>query len=163
MGPAAPRHVGSSQTRARTHVPCISRQILNHCATREALTSLFLTPAVRCWWTAKVLTERCFKCTLYSGADVFLLSHNHIKFLNLRLRTDVPKCSLILFLSCLHHIEEDRTLSHGDSGGIESFIDLHRVIDWNIRGWDDRCHSYRLVSGDVEFNWQRQKSREEWL
>ena len=36
-GPAAPRHVGSSQTRARTRVPCISRQILNHCATREAL------------------------------------------------------------------------------------------------------------------------------
>ena len=35
-GPAAPRHVGSSQTRARTRVPCISRQILNPCATREA-------------------------------------------------------------------------------------------------------------------------------
>ena len=35
-GPAAPRHVGSSQTRARTRVPCISRQTLNHCATREA-------------------------------------------------------------------------------------------------------------------------------
>ena len=33
----APRHVGSSQTRARTRVPCIGRQILNHCATREAL------------------------------------------------------------------------------------------------------------------------------
>ena len=35
-GPAAPRHVGSSQTKARTRVPCIGRQILNHCATREA-------------------------------------------------------------------------------------------------------------------------------
>ena len=35
-GPAAPRHVGSSQTRARTRVPCIGRQVLNHCATREA-------------------------------------------------------------------------------------------------------------------------------
>ena len=34
-GPAAPRHVGSSQTRARTRVPCIGRQTLNHCATRE--------------------------------------------------------------------------------------------------------------------------------
>ena len=34
--PAAPRHVESSQTRARTRVPCIGRQILNHCATREA-------------------------------------------------------------------------------------------------------------------------------
>ena len=36
-GSVAPRHVGSSQTRARTRVPCIGRQILNHCATREAL------------------------------------------------------------------------------------------------------------------------------
>ena len=42
MGSVAPRHVGSSQTRARTRVPCIGRQTLNHCATREALLWLFL-------------------------------------------------------------------------------------------------------------------------
>ena len=41
-GPAAPRHVGSSQTRARTRVPCIGRQTLNHCATREAPVHSFL-------------------------------------------------------------------------------------------------------------------------
>ena len=41
MGLVALRHVGSSQTRARTHVPCIGRQILNHCATREALPLVF--------------------------------------------------------------------------------------------------------------------------
>ena len=35
-GLVAPRHVGSSRTRARTHVPCIGRRILNHCATRKA-------------------------------------------------------------------------------------------------------------------------------
>ena len=35
MGLVAPRHVGSSWTRAQTHVPCIGRQILNHCAARE--------------------------------------------------------------------------------------------------------------------------------
>ena len=40
-GPAAPRHVGSSQTRARTRVPCTGRQTLNHCATREALFLFF--------------------------------------------------------------------------------------------------------------------------
>ena len=34
--------MGPSQTRARTRVPCISRQILNHCATREALSYSFL-------------------------------------------------------------------------------------------------------------------------
>ena len=36
MGLVAPRHVGSSRTRARTLVPSIGRRILNHCATREA-------------------------------------------------------------------------------------------------------------------------------
>ena len=36
MGLVALRHVGSSQTRAQTRVPCIGRQILNHCATRDA-------------------------------------------------------------------------------------------------------------------------------
>ena len=41
-GPVAPWHVGSSQTRARTRVPCTGRQILNHCATREALSIVFL-------------------------------------------------------------------------------------------------------------------------
>ena len=40
-GPAAPRYVGSSRTRARTRVPCTGRQILNHCATREARDYLF--------------------------------------------------------------------------------------------------------------------------
>ena len=41
MGLVAPRHVGSSQTRARTRVPCIGRQTLNHCATREAHPRIF--------------------------------------------------------------------------------------------------------------------------
>ena len=35
-GLVAPQHVGSSWTRARTRVPRIGRQILNHCTTREA-------------------------------------------------------------------------------------------------------------------------------
>ena len=36
-GPAAPRHAGSSQTRAQTRVPRTGRQTPNHCTTREAL------------------------------------------------------------------------------------------------------------------------------
>ena len=36
-GLVAPRHVGSSRTRARTHVSCTGRRILNHCTTREAV------------------------------------------------------------------------------------------------------------------------------
>ncbi|XP_059949924.1 BLOC-1-related complex subunit 8 isoform X1 [Mesoplodon densirostris] len=46
-GPAAPRHAGSSWTRARTCVPCIGRRTLNHCATREAQYPDFLTPSER--------------------------------------------------------------------------------------------------------------------
>ena len=42
-GLVAPRHVGSSRTRARTRVPCIGRQILNHCASREAPDLHFFT------------------------------------------------------------------------------------------------------------------------
>ena len=40
-GPAAPRHVGSSRTGARTRVPCLGRQTLNSCATRDALPGAF--------------------------------------------------------------------------------------------------------------------------
>ena len=42
MGLIAPWHVRSSQTRAQTRVPFIGRQILNHCATREACICLFI-------------------------------------------------------------------------------------------------------------------------
>ena len=41
-GLVAPRHVGSSQARDRTHVLCIGRRILNHCATREVLNTQIL-------------------------------------------------------------------------------------------------------------------------
>ena len=40
-GLVAPWHVGSSWTRARTHVPLIGKQILNHCTTREAPSLIF--------------------------------------------------------------------------------------------------------------------------
>ena len=40
-GLVAPRHVGSSWTRAQTCVPCIGRQILNHRATREVRIYMF--------------------------------------------------------------------------------------------------------------------------
>ena len=54
-GLVAPWHVGSSQTRVRTRVPCIGRQILNHCATREAqeclLKEKFLEMLCGCCWS----------------------------------------------------------------------------------------------------------------
>ena len=41
-GLVVPRHVGSSQTRDPTRVPCIGRRILNYCTTREVSSLLFL-------------------------------------------------------------------------------------------------------------------------
>ena len=56
-GPVAPRHMGSSQTRARTRVPCIGRQTLNHCATREAPDLTFLKNLFI--WFRRVLVTAC--------------------------------------------------------------------------------------------------------
>ena len=42
MSLVAPRHMGSSRTRARARVPCIGRRILNHCTTREVLNLILL-------------------------------------------------------------------------------------------------------------------------
>ena len=41
MGLVAPQHVESSRTRDGTCVPCIGRQILIHCATKEVLKLFF--------------------------------------------------------------------------------------------------------------------------
>ena len=40
MGSVALQHVGSSQTRNQTHVPCTGRQILNHWTTRKVPPSI---------------------------------------------------------------------------------------------------------------------------
>ena len=58
-GPVTPRHVGSSRTRARTRVPCISRQTLNHCATREALEGGFLTTGPPGTTLPQCLSHKC--------------------------------------------------------------------------------------------------------
>ena len=49
-GLVAPQHVGSSQTRARTRVPCIGRQTPNHCATREAQELFTFLKCLSCIW-----------------------------------------------------------------------------------------------------------------
>ena len=40
MGLVAPCHMGSSQTRDRTHIACIGRLILNHWTTREVVVTI---------------------------------------------------------------------------------------------------------------------------
>ena len=56
-GPVAPRHAGPSQTKARTRVPCIGRQTLNHCATREAPPNFFYFKKLH----EMVLSLKCFE------------------------------------------------------------------------------------------------------
>ena len=54
MGLVALWHVVSSQTRARTSVPCIGRRFLNYCATREVPVPHLVYPIIHQW------TLRCF-------------------------------------------------------------------------------------------------------
>ena len=84
-GLVAPRHVGSSQTRARTRVPCIGRQILNHCATREALYSFFD------WVVFFFLILSCMRCLYILELILCPLIHLQIFFPILR----------VIILSCL--------------------------------------------------------------
>ena len=64
----APRHVKSSQTKDQTCVPCIARQILSHCATREV--PKLLNSYV--WKDPKadhqVILQCCRRCQEHSSA-----------------------------------------------------------------------------------------------
>ena len=64
-GLVAPWHVGSSRTRARTHVPCIGRRILNHCTTREAPEVEFLSQRICIFYIltyiVKLYIEKLYK------------------------------------------------------------------------------------------------------
>ena len=116
MGLVAPQHVGPSWTRARTHVPCIGRWILNHCATREAP-----VPLLFCGCRAKTLRS-CRKCPqgmstfdehvysravyLYAYNSLYRLSYNNLEFLLSFQISDTLKgifyciklCYIILFI-----------------------------------------------------------------
>ena len=63
-GLVAPQHVGSSQTRARTRVPCIGRQILNHCATREAHNPVLLLAGFYLLISTGLRDVECHCCSL---------------------------------------------------------------------------------------------------
>ena len=78
-GLVAPRHVGSSQTRARTRVPCIGRQTLNHCATREALLAAFKISFSLLFYSFNIMFLRIdfnlFYCELSYGFKMKFISY----------------------------------------------------------------------------------------
>ena len=74
-GPVAPRHVGSSQTRARTRVPCTGRWTLNHCATREALLEFIFNMSI------EFLTSASIILISESYLFIFFVLFNRILFL----------------------------------------------------------------------------------
>ena len=91
-GSVAPRHVGSSQTRARARVPCIGRQILNHCATREAPYSRFLLetdyiqsfsaqhiPQFQSFIRKGVQHKQCYFRTKFRNSDPFFGNNHRMK------------------------------------------------------------------------------------
>ena len=74
-GLVAPQHVGSSQTRDRTHVPCIGRRILNHCATRGQPLYLFCKLSlqvflIKFYWIAFFLID-FYEFLMYYGYEAF--------------------------------------------------------------------------------------------
>ena len=78
MGLVAPQHVGSSRTWAQTHVPCIGRQILNHCATREVhhciLESQKWTTFLLLWLLSCFFLQAFFLPSVKTSCNPFFLT-----------------------------------------------------------------------------------------
>ena len=112
-GPVAPRHVGSSQTRARTCVPCIGRQILNHCATREAQFSSFLMYLFGFQWPWSVSVILSYAC---SNLNAWVLMG--IWFISQR------KCLLLEFFFNINNITMN-------AFGHEVFVSVIVFLRWS--------------------------------
>ena len=93
MGLVALQHVGSSWNRARIHVPCIGRQILNHCATREV-------PSLISWLTTLSLWQRSPVSFLSLNQMVSSLLHRQLQFLATPSLKLTSLCSFEISLSC---------------------------------------------------------------
>ena len=79
MALVAPRHVASSRTRARTCVPCTGRQILNHCATKEALCYHFcrMSPQSGITGSEGMYTFNGSSCCFIPFPESCISSHSH--------------------------------------------------------------------------------------
>ena len=71
MGLVALQHVASSWTRDRTRVPCMGRQILNHCATSEVHGIFFSTLCYGVLFCSDLFSLTTFKICIY----LFIFGH----------------------------------------------------------------------------------------
>ena len=104
-GLVALRHVGSSRTRARTRVPCVGRQILNHCTTREVQNAVLLTlkavlflihcaPAMRCTYHVPGTGNETVCVPFYCSPSVYremCLDIHCTKFVDLYKYSEISK------------------------------------------------------------------------
>ena len=99
MGLVAPRHlriVGSSQTRDRTHVPCIGRRILNHWATREVPFPPFLKDEI---------CSLLFKSRLYIDSNSFNFLEDPAPLVMPPSLLHLPPLLLISFLQSVYSLK----------------------------------------------------------
>ena len=98
VGLVAPRHVGSSWTRARTRVPCIGRRILNHCATRETHINVLQLSGYRSFtFLVKFIPRYFILFDAIINGIVFCISHsNNCQYIDMQVF-----CILILNASTL--------------------------------------------------------------
>ena len=90
----APRHVGSSWTRAQTCVRCIGRRILNHCTTREAPVPHLLYPFIcRTSLHIYIYLYICNIYVLYVNICIYLFIYSFLSALGLR-------CCVRAFSNC---------------------------------------------------------------
>ena len=76
MGLVALWRVGSFQTKARTHVLCIGRRIVNYCITREALSADFSTETLQ----ARREGHDIFKVMKGKNPQPRILYHTRLSF-----------------------------------------------------------------------------------
>ena len=115
MGLVAPWHVRSSWTRAQTRVPCIGRQILNHCATREVPPCLFfkVTPHL------EMMSPHC---CLWSRHTCYMVS---ISVINTTLK-------FFFFLNHIFPIKNDTSLVPLQKVAITHFFLLNSVYRMSL-------------------------------
>ena len=124
-GLVAPRHVGSSQTGARTRVPCIGRQILNHCATREAQEIFF-----KCMYMMAKISKRVIMWTASVTAS---------------LSDPVPATGRVRM-----SLKSGTSTSSSSDLIYVQFIRAEDVEDFRAEPWENGAHrSVRTLGNDV--------------